>query len=270
MSCSSNPGSSGRPAGGSPPDDGGTVSDAALHGQVVAVTGSSSGIGAATAQAFAAEGAAVLVNSARSVEEGEAVAASLPDALYVQGDITEPSAPERIVAAALERWGRLDTLVNNAGTTALIPHHDVEAATVDVWRRIFEVNVFGTWAMTVAALPALRDARGSVVNVASVAGVRPTGSSIPYAASKAALNHLTVLLAKVVGPEVRVNAVAPGLIDTPWTTDWDVVREAVTQVAPLRRTGQPEDVAEVILSLARAAYVTGQVVVVDGGLSLAT
>ena len=167
------------------------VSDASLEGQVVAVTGSSSGIGAATARAFAAAGAAVLINSARSVDEGEAVAASLPDALYVQGDITEPDVPERLVAAALERWGRLDTLVNNAGTTAVIPHHDLAAASVDVWRRIFEVNVFGTWAMTVAALPALREAHGSVVNVASVAGVRPTGSSIPYAASKAALNHMT-------------------------------------------------------------------------------
>jgi ketoreductase RED2 len=246
------------------------VSGPPLEGQVVAVTGSSSGIGAATARAFAADGAAVLINSARSVTEGEAVAASLPDALYVQGDITDPEVPERLVAAALDRWGRLDTLVNNAGTTAVIPHHDVAAATVDVWRRIFEVNVFGTWAMTVAALPALRAAHGSVVNVASVAGVRPTGSSIPYAASKAALNHMTVLLAKVVGPEVRVNAVAPGLIDTPWTAEWDVVREVVSQVTPLKRSGQPEDVAEVILSLARAGYVTGQVVVIDGGLSLAT
>ena len=201
------------------------VSDAPLDGQVVAVTGSSSGIGAATARAFAAAGAAVLVNSSRSVAEGEAVAASLPDALYVQGDITEPDVPERLVDAALERWGRLDTLVNNAGTTALIPHHDLEAASVDVWRRIFEVNVFGTWAMTVAALPALarRTARWSTSPRWRACG--PTGSSIPYAASKAALNHMTVLLAKVVGPEVRVNAVAPGLVDTPWTADWDVVRE---------------------------------------------
>ncbi len=236
----------------------------------MAVTGSSSGIGAATARAFAALGAAVLVNSSRSVEEGEAVAAALPDAYYVQADITDPETPDRLVAAALERWGRLDTLVNNAGTTAVIPHHDVAAASVDVWRRIFEVNVFGTWAVTVAALPALREARGSVVNVASVAGVRPTGSSIPYAASKAALHHMTALLAKVVGPEVRVNAVAPGLIDTPWTADWDLVRQVVGQTAPLKRSGQPDDVAEVIVSLARASYVTGQVVVVDGGLSLAT
>jgi ketoreductase RED2 len=246
------------------------VSDVPLHGRVVAITGSSSGIGAATARAFADAGASVLVNSARSVADGEAVAASLPDARYVQGDITDAGVPERLVAAALERWGRLDTLVNNAGTTALIPHHDLQAASVDVWRRIFEVNVFGTWAMSVAAVPALREAHGSIVNVASVAGVRPTGSSIPYAASKAALNHMTVLLAKVVGPEVRVNAVAPGLVDTPWTEEWDVVREVVRQVAPLKRSGQPEDIAEVILALAGAAYVTGQVVVVDGGLSLAT
>jgi ketoreductase RED2 len=246
------------------------MSPPSFEDRVVAVTGSSSGIGAATARAFAAAGAAVLVNSARSVAEGKAVAAALPDALYVQGDITEADVPARIVDAALERWGRLDALVNNAGTTAVIPHHDVQAASVDVWRRIFEVNVFGTWAMSVAALPALREARGSIVNVASVAGVRPTGSSIPYAASKAAVNHMTVLLAKVVGPEVRVNAVAPGLVDTPWTEDWDVVREVVRQVAPLKRSGQPEDVADMILSLSGAAYVTGQVLVVDGGLSIAT
>ena len=244
--------------------------DRPLGGHAVVVTGSSSGIGAATARAFAALGASVLVNSARSVDDGEAVAASLPDAHYVQGDITEAGVPERLVAAALERWGRLDTLVNNAGTTAVIPHHDLQAASVDVWRRIFEVNVFGTWAVSVAAMPALREARGAIVNVASVAGVRPTGSSVPYAASKAALNHMTALLAKVVGPEVRVNAVAPGLVDTPWTADWDVVREVVQQVAPLRRSGQPDDVAEVVVALARAAYVTGQVVVVDGGLSIAT
>jgi len=246
------------------------VNEGPQQGRVVAVTGSSSGIGAATAHAFADAGASVLVNSARSVAEGEAVAASLSDALYVQGDITDADVPERLVAAALDRWGRLDTLVNNAGTTALIPHQDLEAASVDVWRRIFEVNVFGTWAMSVAAMPALRESHGSIVNVASVAGVRPTGSSVPYAASKAALNHMTVLLAKVVGPEVRVNAVAPGLVDTPWTQHWDVVRQVVRQVAPLKRSGQPEDVAEVVLALAQAAYVTGQVVVIDGGLSLAT
>jgi ketoreductase RED2 len=239
-------------------------------GQHVAiVTGSSSGIGAAIARAFADIGAGVVVNSSRSTQEGEAVAAALPDAVYVQGDITDPEGTRRLVEVALERWGRLDTLVNNAGTTALIPHHDLEAASVEVWRRIFEVNVFGSWSMSLAALPALQEAQGSVVNVSSLAGLRPTGSSIPYAASKAALNHMTVLLAKVVGPGVRVNAVAPGLIDTPWTADWEFVRGMVEQVAPLKRVGQPVDVAEVVLALARSSYVTGQVVAIDGGLSLA-
>jgi ketoreductase RED2 len=245
-------------------------SGGAWRGKVVAVTGSSSGIGEGTARAFAEAGASVLVNSSHSVDQGEAVAAALPDALYVQGDIAAAGDPERLVAAALERWGRLDALVNNAGTTVQIPHHDLEAASVDVWRRIFEVNVFGTWAVSVAAMGALREAHGAIVNVTSIAGVRPTGSSIPYAASKAALNHLTVLLAKVAGPDVRVNAVAPGLIDTPWTEEWDVVREVVRQVAPLKRSGRPEDVAQVILDIAGAAYVTGQVVVVDGGMTIAT
>ena len=238
---------------------------------MVIVTGSSSGIGAETARSFGAIGAGVVVNSVRSVAEGEAVAASLPDAVYVQGDIADPQAAPNLVDAALDRWGRgrLDTLVNNAGTTAVIPHHDLEAACIDVWRRIFEVNVFATWTMTMAALPALREAKGSVVNISSAAGLRPTGSSIPYAASKAALNHLTVLLAKVVGPEVRVNAVAPGLIDTPWTADWEFQRAAVEAVTPLKRIGQPHDVAEVVLALARSSYVTGQVVAIDGGLTIA-
>jgi ketoreductase RED2 len=236
---------------------------------VVVVTGSSSGIGAAVAQAFAGTGAGVVVNSASSVTAGEAIAASLPDAVYVQADITDPEAAQSLVDVALERWGRLDTLVNNAGTTALIPHADLATASVDVWRRIFEVNVFATWSVTLAAMPALQRANGSVVNVSSIAGLRATGSSIPYAASKAALNHMTVLLAKVVGPGVRVNAVAPGLIDTPWTADWDFAREMVEEVAPLKRVGQPGDVAEVVLALARSSYVTGQVVAIDGGLSLA-
>jgi ketoreductase RED2 len=160
-------------------------------------------------------------------------------------------------------------LVNNAGTTVVIPHHDLEAATPEVWRRIFDVNVVGTWQVTVAALPHLKaTGAGSVVNVTSLAGVRQTGSSIPYAASKAALNHITRLLANVVGPEVRVNAVAPGLVDTPWTEDWDVQREFVRGAAPLGRTATPEDIAEVVAGLVRASYVTGAVVVADGGLGL--
>ena len=106
------------------------------------------------------------------------------------------------------------------------------------------------------------------MNVSSLAGVRPTGSSIPYATSKAALNHMTRLLANVVGPEVRVNAVGPGLVDTPWTEDWDDIRAAVSAMAPMKLSAQPDDVAEVVLALIASAYVTGQVWVIDGGLSL--
>ena len=190
---------------------------------------------------------------------------------YVQADIANAEDCDRLLHEVLERYGRLDVLVNNAGTTKVIRHSDLEAASVDVWREIFDVNVFGTWQLSVAAMPSLKTSHGTIVNVSSVAGVRATGSSIPYAASKAALNHLTTLLAKVCGPEVRVNAVAPGLIDTPWwTSDWDAARKFVSSVAPLRRSGTAEDVADVIVALATTSYVTGQIVVVDGGLTIAT
>lgn len=237
--------------------------------RVVLVTGSTSGIGLATARRFAEHGDVVVYNSAHSVEAGEHLASITYESHYVQADIANADDCERLVATVLEKCGRLDVLVNNAGITRVIPHRDLEAASVDVWREIFEVNVFGTWQLSVEAMTALKASRGSIVNVSSIAGLRPTGSSIPYAASKAALNHMTVLLAKVAGPEVRVNAVAPGLIDTPWTQDWNSVRTHVQAVAPLKRTGTPEDVADVIVTLATSAYVTGQVLAVDGGLTLA-
>ncbi len=241
----------------------------AFAGQVVLVTGSSSGIGAATAHLFATLGATVAVNSATSVAAGEALAAELPDASYVQADIADEDQARHLIDEVVRRHGRLDVLINNAGTTEVIPHHDLEGASPDVWRRIFDVNVFGTWQVTVAAVDHLRaSGRGQVVNVSSLAGERPTGSSIPYACSKAALSHMTRLLANTLAPAVRVNAVAPGLVDTPWTAEWTNLRELVTTLAPLQRTATPEDVAEVILGLALSSYVTGEVILVDGGLAL--
>ncbi len=240
-----------------------------LDGKVALVTGSSSGIGLAVAQALAAAGAAVVVNSATSVAAGEQVAASLPRATYVQADVSDRQAGETLVAAALDRYGRLDVLVNNAGTTQVIPHDDLEAATDEVWRRIFDVNVFGTWQLIRAAAPALRSGgAGLIVNITSVAGLRAIGSSVPYAVSKAALNHLTVLLARALGPQIRVNAVAPGLVDTPWTASCEGAHERVAAEAPLRRSGRPEDVAEAVLGLVQADFVTGQVVTVDCGFTL--
>jgi len=238
--------------------------------QVALVTGSTSGIGEAVARRLVAQGTRVVLNSVTSVDAGRRLVAELGDAAhYVQGDISVDADVARLVEETVDHFGRLDILVNNAGTTVRIPHHDLEAATPEIFRRLYDVNVVGTWALTVAAMPHLRaSGAGCVVNVSSLAGVRPTGSSIPYAASKAALNHVTRLLANVVGPEVRVNAVGPGLVDTPWTEDWDDVRAAVHAMSPLKRSAQPDDVAEVVLALVASTYVTGQVWVIDGGLSL--
>jgi ketoreductase RED2 len=240
-----------------------------LNGTVALVTGSSSGIGAAIVTAIAELGASVVVNSASSVAEGRQVAAELPDAIYVQADVSDPEGAKRLVAAAVERYGRLDIVVNNAGTTAVIPHDDLDAATTDIWERILRVNVVGTWNVIQAAVPHLRAAGdGVILNITSLAGVRPVGSSVPYAVSKAALNHMTVLLANVLGPEIRVNAVAPGLIDTPWTAHWDAIRDTVRETAPLGRAGTPEDVADACVGLIGTRYATGQVLVVDGGIAL--
>jgi ketoreductase RED2 len=241
-----------------------------VSGRVVLVTGSTSGIGEATALRFAAQGDTVVFNSVSSVAAGERLAASTPGAHYVRADIADNDQCVELVRQVLERCGRLDVLVNNAGTTKEIPFPDLAAATVDVWREIFAVNVFGTWQLSVAAMDALRVAHGTIVNVSSIAGLRPVGSSIPYGASKAALNHMTVQLAKVAGPEVRVNAVAPGLVDTPWTANWDRIRAFVNAHAPLGRSATPDDVADLIVALAATPFVTGQVVVVDGGLTIAT
>ncbi|MFI6940753.1 SDR family NAD(P)-dependent oxidoreductase [Streptomyces sp. NPDC050418] len=235
--------------------------------RVALVTGSSSGIGAATARRLAAAGLRVVVNSATSVAAGRALAAELPDAVYVRADIAKE--PEALVEAAVGAYGRLDVLVNNAGTTRFIDHADLAAASPEVWREIHEVNVIGVWRTITAAVPHLRaHGRGSIVNVSSQAGVNAGGSSIPYAVSKAALNHMTRLLAKQLGPEIRVNAVAPGMIATPWYEGLDGIDEAMEQVAarlPLRRIGTAEDIAETITDLANASYITGEVVLVDGG-----
>ena len=232
------------------------------------VTGSSSGIGAEVARRLAADGYDVVVTSRSSVEKGQAVAHAI-GGTYLQADLSDETQARTLVERVLERYGRLDVLVNNAGTTEVVRHSDLAAATPELWRRLYELNVVAPFVLVTAAEQALRAASpGCVVNISSLAGVRPTGSSIPYAASKAALKHTTVLLAKALGPDVRVNAVAPGLVDTEWTADWDAIRAAVHAAAPLRRSASPGDVAEVVLGLVRSTYVTGQVVVVDGGLGL--
>ncbi|MFI6683394.1 SDR family NAD(P)-dependent oxidoreductase [Streptomyces sp. NPDC050485] len=239
--------------------------------RVALVTGSSSGIGAATARRLAASGVRVVVNS-RSPEAGEKLAAELPGAVYIRADVSVDGEAERLVGAVIETFGRLDILVNSAGTTRFIPHDDLAAASPEVWRDIFDVNVLGLWQTITAAAPHLKaSGAGAVVNVSSQAGIRPNGSSIPYAVSKAAVNHLTRLLAKTLGPETRVNAVAPGFIETPWYEGVDGFADTkrhVENAVPLKRTGTADDVADEIVHLVNAPYITGEVVFVDGGGNL--
>jgi NAD(P)-dependent dehydrogenase (short-subunit alcohol dehydrogenase family) len=241
----------------------------ALQDRVALVTGSSSGIGAAIARYLSREGALVVVNSRSSVEAGEAVAREV-GGVYRQADVADPDTARALVADVVGEFGRLDILINNAGTTEVIPHADLEAATPEIWGKLYATNVIAPFVLATAAVPHLKKAPsgGSIVNIGSLAGVRQTGSSIPYAASKAALHHQTRLLAAVLGPEIRVNAVAPGLVDTPWTADWDQVRAAVSAMSPMKRPAQPDDVAHVVLALVTSSLLTGEVWVVDSGLNL--
>ena len=179
-----------------------------------------------------------------------------------------PTRPRRRSQRLLDRLGRLDVLVNNAGISWPIPHADLAAAPPQVWRDVLEVNLVAPWALATAAAPYLSRARGCIVNITSHAGVRPKGSSVPYAASKAALNHVTRLMAAALGPDVRVNAVAPGLVDTPLTASWTDAQDLWRHRSPMRRAAVPADVADLVASLISHAYITGEVVVLDGGLNL--
>lgn len=239
-----------------------------LSGRVALVTGSSSGIGERVARRLSALGASVAVNSSTSVDAGEDVAASLPTrSVYIRADIGQQAEAEALVDETVETFGRLDIVVNNAGWTTVVDHGDLDGLTDEILRRTFEVNVFGTWWVTKRAIPYLQTSDDpNVVIVSSVAGLRPIGSSIAYSMSKAALNQLTALLAKSFGP-IRVNAIAPGLVSTPWTEDWDAMHAAVADQAPVPRSATPDDCAEAVLGLLRTRYATGEVFVVDGGLT---
>ena len=239
-----------------------------LSGTVAIVTGSSSGIGERTAQRLSELGAKVVVNSASSVEAGKKVADALPgESIYVQADISDKDQCRKLLDETVAAFGKLDLLVNNAGWTTLVPHGDLDALTDEIFMKTFEVNIYGTWFLTKAALPLLRASNdGHVVNITSVAGVRPVGSSIAYSMTKAALNQMTKLMAKSHGP-VRFNAVAPGLVETPWTADWKTQHAGIAAINPIKRSATPDDCAEAVLALVRNKYVTGEIFVVDGGLT---
>ena len=245
----------------------------AQHPPVALVTGSTSGIGAAIARRLSRDGYAVVLHSRSSADTGRAMTAELGLAAYVQADLAIDADRVRLVREAIAVWGRLDVLVNNAGISRVIAHGDLAAATPDIWQELHEVNVVAPFRLIAEAEAALRDTSlrgrpGSVVNVSSHAGVRPKGASNPYAVTKAALNHMTKLLALSLGPDIRVNAVAPGLVDTPMTADWTAAQTLWRERSPMHRAASPDDIAHVVAMLASSDYLTGEIVMSDGGLNL--
>lgn len=241
---------------------------------VALVTGSTSGIGAAIARRLSSEGYAVVLHSRHSADTGLALAAELGEAIYIQADLAEDADRIRLIHTAVTWQGRLDVLINNAGISCVIPHTDLIAASPAIWSELHEVNVVAPFRLIAEAEPALREAAlrygrpACVINISSHAGVRPKGASIPYAASKAALNHVTRLLAVSLSPDIRVNAVAPGLVDTPLTQTWTAAQQLWQERSPMRRAAKPEDIAQVVAMLVTSDYLTGEILLSDGGLNL--
>lgn len=241
--------------------------------RVALVTGSTSGIGAAIARVLSRAGYAVVLHSRSSADTGRAMAAEMKQAIYVQADLAIEADRVRLINEAIAAWGQLDVLVNNAGISKVIPHGDLASANSTVWHELNEVNVVAPFHLVTLAESALRDAArcrraGCVVNISSHAGIRPKGASIPYAVSKAALNHMTRLLALSLGPDIRVNAVAPGLVDTPMTAEWTGAQELWRTRAPMRRAASPDDIAKAVVMLVESDYLTGEILLSDGGLNL--
>ena len=241
--------------------------------KVALVTGSATGIGRAVAIRFAKEGLAVAVNYSRSEKEARETLAEVEKlgvpGLLCKANVAEEASVRSMVERCVGELGGLDVLVNNAGTTRFIEHTNLEAVTAEVWDEILGVNLKGTFFCSRAALPHLQKTGGSIVNITSVAGLQGHGSSIPYAASKAAVNCMTKSLARAFGPNVRVNAIAPGPVLTRWLADhMDHVARSLS-ITPMGRAAIPEDIADAVYFLALGTkLMTGQVVVVDGGRTM--
>jgi NAD(P)-dependent dehydrogenase (short-subunit alcohol dehydrogenase family) len=260
----------------------------AKDGLCAIVTGSASGLGAATAAILAASGARLVINYSSSKTEAEATAelcrkAGAAEVLVAQGDVSKDEDCRKIVAAA-SGWGRLDILVNNAGITKHVAHADLDGLSAEDFQRLYGVNTIGPFQMVRAArglLEAGAKASGrpsAVVNVSSVAGISGVGSSIAYAASKGALNTMTLSLSRALAPLIRVNTVCPGYIDTPWFTKGrgeagaKQVRDSVVAKVPLKVASSADDIAQLVCFLAMPASsnMTGEVVRMDAGMHLIT
>jgi 3-oxoacyl-[acyl-carrier protein] reductase len=237
--------------------------------KVAIVTGGSSGMGEATAQELCKRGWHVVVVSRKK--------ADLPETLCLQGDVADDADCRRVAKTVLDKWGRIDALVNCAGTTKFVTHSDLEGLSAQDFEAIFRVNLIGPFQMIRACAPALKASKGCVVNVSSVASILGTGSSIAYAASKAALDTMSISLARSLGPEIRVNIVAPGYVRTPWqvaahgAAGAEARERQFAEKTPLKVAPEAQDVADAIVWLIEGARrITGEIVYVDGGMHIAS
>ncbi|MGD2138909.1 MAG: glucose 1-dehydrogenase [Burkholderiales bacterium] len=251
-----------------------------LNNSVCIVTGGGTGTGAACALQLARKGCRVLVNYSRSEEDArntvEQCASTGADALAVRGDVSNDEDCRAIAKAALDKWGRIDSLINNAGITKFVAATDLDALDAEDFQRLYAVNVIGPYQMIRACATAMKQGgQGAIVNISSLSGVRGVGSSTAYIASKGALNAMTLALARALAPEIRVNAVCPGLIDTRWHSsrfspeDYEKFKAGYSKTVPLGKPATADDVAEVAVWLLEgAALVTGETILVDGGFHL--
>lgn len=253
-----------------------------IEAGVAIVTGSSSGVGAACARRLAERGCHVVINYS-SNEAGARATKDACEAFGVETEIVKANVADdadcrRMAAVADERWGRIDALVNNAGTTKFCAHGDLEGLSKNDFLDIYAVNTVGAFQMTRAVAPIMkRGGRGSIVNVASIAAIMGVGSSIAYAASKGALVTMTLSLARALGPEIRVNAVCPGFIQGEWLREgmgadtYERTKRFLEESTPLKLTTTPDTVAEAILYfVAGADVITGETLILDGGMHLNT
>jgi 3-oxoacyl-[acyl-carrier protein] reductase len=251
-----------------------------LKGKAAIVTGSATGVGAATAKLLAEHGCNVVINYTKSVNEAEETANACRNlgvrAITVQANVANDNDCKKLVDACIAEYGRLDHLVNNAGTTKFVAHHDLEGLTADDFQWIYSVNVVGPYQMVKHATPHMRESgAGTVTNVSSIAGVKGLGSCVAYAASKGALNTMTLSLARALGPEIRVNAICPGMIQGKWLREgmgekrYDATLQHQLKNNPLQKVSTPEDNARAILMFITGSdLITGQKVLVDGGMHL--
>ena len=244
-----------------------------LTGKVALVTGGGTGIGKATSLLFAQEGADVAVNFSRSKSDAEDTVSEIQQlgskGIAVCADISNDASVRSMVQEVVKMLGRLDILVNNAGITQFVPTTDLEGMTEELWDRILGVNVKGTFFCSRAAIAAMRvHNSGHIVNVSSDSALTGQGSSIAYTASKAAIINMTRALAKSQAPEIRVNAVAPGVTETRWIQGIEPLADEYRRKNPLQRLARPDDVAEAIFALVVNDYITGHTLVVDGGRTL--